>query len=73
MAEIIIEIPDTKVDLIKSWVESRVAPDIYATWTNQDYVNYVDDFITDSFKKVIKSFQETQHFSTFVFDDPTTE
>lgn len=69
MAQIIIDIPDLKLPLIKAWVDSRVSNT--TGWADSDYADYADTYITAKFRAVIRQFQQQQYLDdNFTFDDP---
>lgn len=70
MADITITIPADKLQLIKDWVDSRVSDT--AQWTDQQYADYVDIYITSWFRGQMRAFQRGEYMETFVFDDPVT-
>lgn len=70
MANIVIEIPDNKLDVVKAWVQSRVSPATWASWTNADYAKYVDIYLTNILRSEIYRFQQSEWSKSFVFDDP---
>ena len=71
MADIIITIPADKLQLVKDWVASRVSGT--NTWSDADFADYVDSYITNKFRAEIRSFQQREYLEdSFVFDDPLT-
>ena len=70
MADIVITIPTDKLPLVKEWVASRVSGT--ESWTDQEFAEYVDVYITSKFRAEIRSFQEREYLTGFVFDDPVT-
>lgn len=72
MAQIIVEIPDAKLPLVKAWVDSRTNAGTVEGWADSDYANYVDVYITSRLRAEIYSFQQNEFVKdNFVFDDPT--
>ncbi len=49
MPNIIIEIPDEKIQLVKDWVDSRTNAGIVEGWSDAQYAAYVDSYITSHF------------------------
>ena len=68
MAQIIIEIPDLKLPLVKAWVDSRVSDT--QGWSDAQYAGYVDGFVTSHLRAMIYGFQQGEYLKDFVFDDP---
>lgn len=72
MAEIIITIPDEKIDLIVSAVEyhllrrgelsGEVTPAIASAWIKEQLIKNI--------KGLVKVYQQEVHEDNFVFDDP---
>lgn len=69
MADIIVTIPANKLQLVKDWVDSRVSDTV--GWTDQQYADYVDSYITSHFRSIMYQFQMSEYQKSFVFDDPT--
>lgn len=70
MADITITIPDTKLPLVKAWVESRLTPDTYLGWLDADYANYVKTYMTQRLQADVETYQRNEYLKTFLFDDP---
>lgn len=71
MAQIIVEIPDAKLPLVKAWVDSRTNAGIVEGWSDAQYAAYVDTYITSRLRAEIYNFQMSEYQKDFVFDDPT--
>lgn len=70
MAELIVTVPDNKIQLVIDWVQSRMSPASYQGWVNTDYVNYVETYLASRLRAEVRSQQLREHSDTFVFDDP---
>ena len=71
MADIIITIPANKLQLVKDWVDSRTNAGINEGWSDAEYADYVDSYITSWFRAQMYQFQMSEYQKSFVFDDPT--
>lgn len=72
MPNIIIEIPDEKIQLVKDWVDSRTNAGIVEGWSDAQYAAYVDSYITSHFRAQVYNYQQNEYTKNFVFDDPTS-
>lgn len=66
MAQIIIEVPDEKLNLVVEAVNSRVNPDL----TGPQAKIYVTDWLSNVLRSFVRQHQEAMWMSTFVYYDP---
>jgi len=69
VAEIIVTVPDDKVILVKDMVLSRMSnPDL----TNAEVVGWVEAYLAQTLRRLVRDYQKSKFDETFIFDDPVS-